>query len=355
MLIPSSFAIHVTYTCPLTCAHCCFLSSPLVKDRLPLELILETIRSLDCTQIRMVAFTGGEPFLLGRELVGAVQAAKARGMVTRIVTSAYFGKTEAEASKRLRQVREAGLDELSISWDDFHEEFVAFEAVRNVFMAAKELGLKVAVNVVQAKDSRWNVNRVRTELRLSDNSDEVFVESPINLTGRAELTASESDLREKRFLGPCPYVLTGPTLSAKGKLLACCGVIPETDALILDHDFAPENLSRAIEAGLRSPLLNWLYLRGPYEIASWISNRYGIPIRPRESVGGNCEACAMLFGTESLASMIPQALREKGAEIIGELELLTAIGWSDANYIQRLWGPESTWIDTSPRSVIQDS
>ena len=221
-LRPHSFAIHVTYTCPLTCAHCCFNSSPSNRDRLPLEVVLSTIRRLDVTDIKMMAFTGGEPFLLGKDLCVAIKLANSRGLITRVVTSAFFGKRQEDAKKILADVADAGLDELSISWDDYHEQFVSFECVYNVFHTATELGLRPAISIVQGASSRWTAERVRAELGLSAECEQVICEAPLNKTGRAEKELREAGLRASRSIGPCPYVMTGPTLSAKNKLLACC-------------------------------------------------------------------------------------------------------------------------------------
>lgn len=346
MITPTSFAIHVTYTCPLTCAHCCFSSSMQNHDSLPVGHILDTIAQLDTSVIQMVAFTGGEPFLLGKGLIDIVAAASRRAFTTRVVTSAYFGRSRAVASRRLKQLAEAGLDELSISWDDFHEEFVDFDCVRNVFWAAKDLGLVAAVNTVQGAQPRWTAGRVRSELGLADDSPDVILESSLNLTGRAAEELQDAGLRSVRTLGPCPYVLTGPTLSAKNKLLACCGVIPETDYLVLDHDFRPENLDAGIHRGLQSPLLNWIHLRGPYAVMEWISQRYGIQIPARETIGGNCEACRLLFETREVAARIPDALRERAVEIFDELNLLESLGWSEPKAIMKLWYSTSTIVDT---------
>jgi hypothetical protein len=139
-----------------------------------------------------------------------------------------------------------------------------------------------AINVVQAENSRWNSERVREQLGLGDLGKNLVVETPLNLNGRAESQLKDAGLRSSRMIGPCPYVLLGPTLSAKNKLLACCGVIPDTDALVLDPEFKPENLKTAVENGLKSPLLNWIYLRGPYAVMEYISKRYEIPIPEKE-------------------------------------------------------------------------
>lgn len=347
VIIPTSFAVHVTYTCPLACAHCCFSSSPKNKDRLHVEHIEQSIRQLP-PDVRLVAFTGGEPFLLGKQLDHLVRVAASLDHVPRIVTSAYWAKSPEKAEMRLAELKKAGLEELSISWDDFHEAFVKFECVYNAFWAAKRLGIQVAINTVQTSKSRWSRQLLLEELGLPADTDEILCESPINLTGRAAEELADEGLREKRTLGPCPYVLTGPTLSAKNKLLACCGVIPETDALIIDDDFRPENLVSDIERAQQSVLLNWLYLRGPYAIMAWMAERYGLMAPRREEVGGNCEACHRLFKNQEFVQLLPQALNERAREISSELALLEILGMLQPREVLAVWHRDSVVVDNMP-------
>ena len=312
--------------------------------RLDPSLVLDSIRRLDSATIKLVAFTGGEPFLVGADLVSFIREASLRGFTTRVVTSAYFGTTPERADAKIQEVVHAGLNELSISWDDFHEEFVSSESVRNVVLAAKRHDcLRLAVNIVQTAISRWSVARVRDELGV--RADDVVVESPINLTGRAEEQLREAGLRRERAIGPCPYVMTGPTLSAKGKLLACCGVIPDTDRLCIDPHFTPDKLHEALNHAQKSPLLNWIYLRGPYAIMQWISDRFGVPIPPKGRFGGNCEACKCLFDNREIGSFLDRALSEKAAEIVGELQLLESLGMDGPTKVLELWSEESIIVN----------
>ncbi len=341
MIFPRSFAIHVTYTCPLACAHCCFSSSPANKDRLDIEHILSTLDALDAETIKMVAFTGGEPLLLGDQLMRAIRRAKDRGLTTRVVTSAYFGRQPKHAARIVDQLTAAGLDELSISWDDFHEEFVPFDAVINTFKAARAAGMTVAINTVQAADSKWSRARLLDELGEPEDSDAILSESPLNKTGRARTELEDAQLRPERTVGPCPYVLTGPTLSARNKLLACCGVIQETPELVLDPDFHPANLEEAIQRGMDDPLLNWIYLRGPYAVLAYIGTEFGAAVPAREDVGGNCEACHILFHTPEIRALIPAALERQQDAIMGELRLLDALGLAGPTEIMSMWAEES--------------
>jgi pyruvate-formate lyase-activating enzyme len=241
----TTFAFHVTYTCPLSCAHCCFGSSPSVRDTLDPELILNCIEGLP-SSLKLVAFTGGEPFLHNR-LADYVGAARRRGFRTRVVTSAYFGKTYASAKKRLQPLIDAGLNEISMSWDDYHEEYVDFACIKNVAKIAIEAGLITSINSVVAANTIWNREKVIAELGDMAENITLIRDSHLNLTGRGEGRLQEAGFQPTGFLGPCPYVLTGPTLSAKGKLLACCGVIPDTKRLAISERVQPAQLGNAIE------------------------------------------------------------------------------------------------------------
>jgi hypothetical protein len=282
----------------------------------------------------------------------AVAAAKRLGLATRVVTSAHWATSQREAERRLAAFN-GNLDELSISWDDYHEAFVAFANVRNAIEAALAHGIEPAVSIVQAAQSCWTAERVREELGLSADSSRVVLESPLNLTGRAEEELSSAGLRPSRILGPCPYVLTGPTLSAKGKLLACCDVIPETEALVIDRQPAPESLAPSLEAARRSVLLNWLHLRGPYHIMQWLAGRFGLVLPSADSIGGNCEACRRLFESEAYASVLDEGLSTQSESIAHELFVLESVGLHRPANIAELWREASFVGDPTTQDRIR--
>lgn len=343
----TSFAIHVTYTCPLACAHCCFSSSPSNRDRLSIDHILKAIEAVSVFGIKMIAFTGGEPFLLGKNLVAAVALTYEKGITPRIVTSAHWATTERIAEQRLIELKEAGLSELSISWDDYHEEFVSFENVRRAFSISKKLGITTAISIVQSSASKWTADRVRQELGCIASETDVIVESPLNQTGRASEVLTEEGVRDRRFIGPCPYILTGPTLSAKNKLLACCGVIPETEDLVIDSNPNAETISTSIDRARKSALFNWLHLRGPYALMEYIQKTFNVDIPNIESIGGNCEACKILFETPTINRYIRVSMSQKTEQISSELQVLNSLGLLSSDGIMGLWTDGKTCVDTS--------
>lgn len=289
--------------------------------------------------IKLVAFTGGEPFLIWPKLPSLIKSAKNRGFRTRVVTSAYFGKSPSLTTSRLNGVLDAGLDELSISWDDFHEEFVSFSSVRAVYLEAKRLGLDVAINAVQTKDAKWTAERIKNALGEHDASA-IFCDSSINLTGRAEKEISKSSIISESYIGPCPYVITGPTLSAKGKLLACCGVIQDTPHLSINDEFLPETTEKDVSKVSESTLFKALHYMGPYKVLEMISRHYNLPCPTKETIGGNCEACKILFHDEPYAGLVEKYVADNQKTIEDSVSLISLLGLDVPKSTMYFLGPK---------------
>jgi hypothetical protein len=130
-----------------------------------------------------------------------------------------------------------------------------------------------------------------------------------------------------QIFGPCSFALTSPTLNPRKQLMVCPGVIPPLREQVIDGDLIPDNLETALEAGARSPLFNWISLRGPVAVMEWMSKKYGLKKPPVDEFGGNCEAHYFLYTDPEYARRLPDALKEKAEEIANELAVLEALGY----------------------------
>src|ERR1700733_6947407 len=212
---PVCLAIHLTYQCPLTCDHCCFSSNMQTHGHLSLEQVLRAIEEArDLPSIRVVAFTGGDPFLQRDILRQAIAHATAQGFATRVVTSAYWATTPEKAARALTPLAQAGLKEISLSFDDSHAEFVRPVSIRNAYLSARELGLSTAVSICLEPDCKITGETVR-ELLGADPSDAsarlLIFESRITTTGRASdeqdaARISRRKTEQTAYTGPCPHV-----------------------------------------------------------------------------------------------------------------------------------------------------
>jgi len=93
-----------------------------------------------------VCFFGGEPLYHFDLLTGGVEHARKVGLSPITMSNAFWATSEELALKRLRLLRERGLDSIWFSADPFHLEYVPLEHIRNAVKAAKSLDLLAEVN-----------------------------------------------------------------------------------------------------------------------------------------------------------------------------------------------------------------
>src|SRR5262249_51298888 len=146
ILEPHTITVLTTDKCTAECRHCCMNSSPSREHTLTYAQIESGLRQLfDRHDIRVVVFAGGEPTLLGDDLLKAISFCRLNGVVSRIVTNAYWAHSLEAAREKCRALREAGLCEFNVSMDDYHEPYIAFERVKFAYQAALELDFSAVV------------------------------------------------------------------------------------------------------------------------------------------------------------------------------------------------------------------
>ena len=87
-----------------------------------------------------VTFSGGEPFLHFELLVDCIKEATRLGVRSDVVTNGFWGRPDALARQYARELKDAGLEGVSITADAFHQEFVPPDAVRGAVRTLKEVG-----------------------------------------------------------------------------------------------------------------------------------------------------------------------------------------------------------------------
>lgn len=136
-------AIHflLTYTCPYECDHCFLYCSPRAEGTFTVDQLRRVFAEIDkMPNVTSVCFEGGEPFLYYPLLLEGLRLARARGLKSGIVTNSYWALTPEDARLWLEPIAAIGIDELSLSDDDFHYPG-AENYAKNAAAAAQELNL----------------------------------------------------------------------------------------------------------------------------------------------------------------------------------------------------------------------
>ena len=147
----------ITYRCNAECCHCFFESGPNREERMDLKLGLKAINEAARLGVEWISFTGGEPFLELNLLEELVDYSTYIGMKTEVVSNGYWAKTPAIAAQVLESLRKRGLDVLNLSIDDFHQEQVPINNVRNAYNTALKLGIKIVIMTTTTKNNKITI------------------------------------------------------------------------------------------------------------------------------------------------------------------------------------------------------
>jgi len=293
---PFRVGLLLTERCDIACAHCWLGTSSNGADMSLDEARCYIDQASRIPSMEWISFTGGEPFLLPGLLNELVAYTSAKGLRTECVTNCSWAGTSVKTEEALKTLKEAGLDVVNISADDFHQEFVSFENVRNCFEAAKSLGLKtVVMSAAQAGGTLRLVeiiNRLGPDeisaLREGESTEglsAIAVETGFIPVGRgAELPRDMWLIGESQTEGPCRLVLRDIGIDPEGELLACCSA-----ASLLWRG----RLGRVGETGIRQllddagerPLFKVLAERGPSSLAD------SLGISWRDGFVSRCHLC----------------------------------------------------------------
>jgi hypothetical protein len=245
---------------------------------------------------KVVVFTGGEPTLRREVLLAALRRAKSVGAFTRIVTNAWWAKTPAAALSFVSELKEAGLDEINTSYDDFHAEYADIDRIVNLVEAAAKLQMRACVGIAVGPKPTITPEQIRAtvEARFDVPLNEVpgwagvlFVQDYVTPTGTGEaLDMAGLDAGDKLDNG-CTEVMKTVSIHPTGAVKACCGhtqfMIPDLTIGDLKSESLDDMISRA-----QQNLVYWLLrLEGPKRLLQQI----GV----EGEYTSICHACKVLF------------------------------------------------------------
>jgi len=268
----------------------------------------------------LVVFTGGEPFLLGDDLREMVAYVARLGVYTRIVTNAYWAKSKEAALATLSEMKAAGLTEINFSCDEYHQEFIPMEYIRNANDAAAEIGLPALLAFRRkpggslTPETLSSALGVKLELfdRKSKNPDNhvVHVGRNLPILSDSQRPYTEADEIEVGFHGACRSVLGNIVIAPDLHVRICCGIARHTIPELTIGSLKEERLAVILERGNQDLIANWLALEGPSSILDFVRAKDPEISLPADGYVGICHACNQIFSN----ARAREILRRYGAE-----------------------------------------
>jgi hypothetical protein len=275
-MIPSLTGIHflITYGCSAECDHCFIWGTPRKRSGMTAEQVdgfLDEVVALGT--VTGVCAEGGEAFTRYHVVLHFLRAATARGLKASALTNASWVTSREQAQERVREMMGAGLTNLGISTDEWHQKRVPVEKVDLLLEVCKEAGLDAS----------------RMELKLEG----------VMFRGRAaDLLAPHMPKRPPGEFAKCAHEqLDAPSrihLDCYGRLHLCQGLC-----------LGPGGPATAVAGydAVKHPIVSILLQGGPHALAQFAAER-GF-----ETADGYADACHLCYrAREFLRPFFPELL-----------------------------------------------
>ena len=303
-----SIAITIDSRCNASCTHCCFSSNPKSGEKLSdariIELVDEAILSPGVDE---VGISGGEALLRPGLVMEIIRRVHRAGKRSTLVTNGFWGHNEARAKLRLTELKTAGLSSLTISYDDFHAEFVPVRRIVNILNANKRVELSCVINVAVTRTHTGNelisaLGNAALRTRIT--------KSPVHPVGSASAMDESEFIRDFDSTDSLRCPGFEPLYHFDGNVYPCCSPAVFETALAIGKvdDLSVETAQRKIS---RNALFGIMRRVGFGWIVNICREQGILDIKAEERFIDACDLCRKLFTDESvIEKLTPHILKE---------------------------------------------
>lgn len=276
--------------CTATCPICCFSSTPKDKEKLDLNRVRDYINeSKEIEDIKTIAFTGGEPFLLYDELLELIKLTKEAGKKPNTITNGFWASDIEITYERMKTLKDNGLDYLSLSYDAYHRQYVNSQNIKNILKAATQLDVPTTLSIVKVKDE--DIGYILDEIGSDVYTTNIKI-VPCLPSGRAVTNFADNKFDRTIYSKNCRCVYGGNLVVLyDGNIYPCCSQeVVETNLSI--GNFKDLSLKEALHLVRNNSLL--YFLRNT-DFDFYVRHAKKVGLEIPEKVVNPCELCAALF------------------------------------------------------------
>jgi len=211
------FGLLYSRFCNAACAHCGSNSGPVERGRMPMELVERCVADVAGLGVRSVMVSGGEPLAFFADIRQVAGLAHAAGLGVQVCSNGFWGDRPDRARSWLGQLQERGLEQLLLSTDRYHLEFVPLRSVITAAQAASELGIPCQI-AVPATARDWQAGALVAALQRE--TDAHVQTHPVHPVGRGEGLAAHHFRWPTLQVGPC-HLVGHVEVDADGTVSVC--------------------------------------------------------------------------------------------------------------------------------------
>jgi organic radical activating enzyme len=326
----SNISFMLTYKCTIACPHCIVNAGPNRKEEMDAVRALDWIdqaAAYDEGKVRGLALTGGEPFYNIDHLSRISGYAREKGLITSVVTNAFWAKEKQPALEALNQV--PAIDYLSISTDVHHQRFIPIDNIRNAVWAARETGRQYNIAICTDNEESPEYQAILRQLATIVTPDEIRI-AVTYPAGRA--LKHHDSYHHKSTATPTVSACTmasAPVVYPDGNVMACIGpvlTLPGPCPLRLGN-LNENSLETILDKAEINPLLQIIRIWGPAKLVSLLNHAGKTDLLPGEYISNStCDICYKLFSDERIIEELEALLRNR--------DYLNIIAYARMHYLQ---------------------
>lgn len=301
-----NLTINISGKCNAECRHCCFSCSPYKEQELTENEIWESVNyGIANNEINEIAITGGEPFLYENLVSNIIKKVSESGKIVTCITNGFWGTSKKAAREKLEKLSGLGLKVLTISCDDFHNEYVPIEYINNILSESFDLPIRISINMTVTKDKDGNELLFKLKDSLLGVSVTRFSAGPVGRAKNLDKNKLYYKIDKSNYV-KCSEPSSGMVIHHDGNIYPCCS--PMVFETILKIGSIRDYKLNKLEDKFNSNILIYIIKK---EGLSWFiekCNSKGINICKDKYISA-CHLCYELFKDDFIVSNLEDDIK----------------------------------------------
>lgn len=274
----------------------------------------------DFGTIKNIVFTGGECFLIGKDLPLLISHSTLYGLSTRVVSNGYWATSYETAIQRLQLLIKSGLKEINFSTGDNHQKFIPLNNIINGIRAAYDLGVRLICLSIET-DSNLKTNNSLNIIHNDPYLQPMIKEGSLFVINGAwmhfkkteEINVLSTPFHEKMMRQPCENIFSNIFINPHSQLLSCCGITVEFNKFLKLGNLDNNKIKSLYNYQCNDLLKIWLHIDGPAVIYDEVVKSRGLI---KKEFNHKCAYCLELIKDEENIKVLRMLIKENLPNII---------------------------------------
>ena len=317
---PECITIIPSYRCSASCPECCFSSSPAIKYRMGQNDLIRLIQNIRkrFQHLDYIVISGGEPTLLGNDLVDAIKEISSLDLGSRIVTNGSWAKSEDSTNKWITQLKAAGLNELNLSTGDEHQMFVPLDCVARAAYHSVQADILTLIVVEGKETSHFRIGDLHNHPLIKNIiEDENLHKNLILLTNVWVPFHTETNItndKTKASAQGCDNIFENLAINPYGCVYSCCGLTMEYIQECKIGHIDSDDLLPIYQDQYKDIFKLWIWLDGTKYIFERLQEKVE---RKLEVLSPHaCAICAQLYQTKEFQTKLIEIIEDNAKQIM---------------------------------------